>query len=46
MVIKQLFLKHRGGLYTYRVHDKKLDIVYLPEFWGQIKGGKTNKRKD
>ena len=25
MVIKQLFLKHRGGLYTYRVHDKKLD---------------------
>ncbi|MBI2499304.1 PD-(D/E)XK nuclease family protein [Candidatus Woesearchaeota archaeon] len=25
MVIKQLFLKHKGGLYTYRVHNKKLD---------------------
>ena len=26
MVIKQLFLKHKGGLYTYRINDKKLEI--------------------
>src|SRR3989344_5851881 len=26
MVIKQLFLKHEGWLYTYRINDKKLEI--------------------